>query len=139
MSAIPAWLQRHLESRGLWDADGITRAVRTRRCPTCHRRILTGLDSKTAGGPATVDARPLSVLGETIARTVGRTTYALWWAGDRLELEIRFRCDLRGWPADGQRRYDVVADHACTHRPLPAVPSVHARPAVADTTGPPPF
>lgn len=141
---IAGWLQRHLEAQGLWDADGITRRARVRRCRKCRARIIVGLDADLIAGEAVCDIDPLSAIGEAAALILGRTTYCLRWVGGHLQLDHRSHFEVRGHPAGtaykpgGAPPYDVVAEHVCGTR-LPATQSVHEAPKVGDYSGPPPF
>jgi len=109
---IPAWLQRHLEDRGLWDVDGVTRAARARRCRTCRQYVLAGLDADRCALPVAVDPDPLSRLGEAAALIGGRTTYSLRFLSGRLELDHRGQFEIRG-EAGSEIRHDVLAGHVC--------------------------
>lgn len=137
---IPRWLQAHLEATGRWDTDGVRRAVAARLCPTCGRRILTGLDDDRTAWPARVDPTPLDPTGEALAQLTGRATYALARRGDRYELDHRDASAIRHQPA-GSGTFDVVAAHHCHAASLPEVESVH-RPRTKAAAGfrePPPF
>lgn len=144
-SAIPAWLQQHLTTRGLWDADGVARKVRARRCRRCGKLTLVGLDAPRCAGTATTDPRPLSALGEAAALILGLGTYALRFAAGHLELDRRGTFEIRGSPAGAVRvltrydRYDVVAEHRCDIVALPSLPTVWAAPRVPDYSGDPPY
>lgn len=117
---MPAWLQRHLEDRGLWDTDGVSRAARARRCRDCRRYVLTGLDADRCALPVAVDPDPLSVLGEATAILAGKTTFALRFLSGRLELDHRGHFELRSPP----RRLDVLAGHACGQPSLGSLPDL---------------
>lgn len=138
---IPTWLQHHLEARGLWDIDGVTRAARARRCRTCRKYVLAGLDSDRCALPVAVDPDPLSALGEAAALIAGRATYALrFWSG-RLELDHRNQYEIR---AGGDRRRDVLADHLCGQPSIGAAPALGmvsrlAPPPTASPAAEPPF
>lgn len=107
------WLKAHLEDRGLWDADGVTRAVRARRCRDCREYVLVGLSSDRCGFPVAADPDPLSRLGEAVSLMAGRSTYSLRNAGDRLELDHRSHFEIRGEAARDRLRHDVLARHVC--------------------------
>lgn len=114
---IATWLQRHLEDRGLWDSDGITRATRARRCRSCRAYVLAGLDSDQCALPVAVDIDPLNRLGEAAALIAGRTTYSLRFRSGRLELDHRGQFEIRGEAqrnlTGGQLRRDVLPAHVC--------------------------
>ncbi len=118
--SIPKWLQIHLEAKGLWDQDGVSRAARARRCKGCRRYVLVGLDGDRCALPVAVDPEPLSALGEAAALLTGRTTYRLAFLSSRLELDARDRYQIRG-DAAGRTgpQHDVLAAHACGTTPLP--------------------
>lgn len=141
---VPKWLEQHLESRGLWDADGITRHARVRRCRKCRARIVVGLDADLVAGEAHCDPYPLSQLGEAAALILGRRTYSLRWIAALGELRIdgRGQFEIRGHPAGSTPRpglpiYDVVAEHVCGTLPLPSIPSVHEKPRITFSDDPP--
>lgn len=134
---IDRWIQTHLETRGLWNADGVSRAVRARQCRKCHKLVLTALDSDMCAGVAIVDPTPLSPLGEAAALILGRRTYFLWPRLDRLELDLRYDGAIAGRPA-GAGRYDVVGTHECGTGPLPSIKTFHTTTPVGPN-GEPPF
>lgn len=119
LMTIPDWLKAHLESRGLWDADGVGRAARARRCK-CREYVLAGLDADRCAFPAAVDVEPLSARGEAVALIAGRSTYSLRILSGRLELDQRSHFDIRG----PQNRLDVLAGHLCGQPSLGAVPGL---------------
>lgn len=84
-------------------------------CPTCAALVLQGRD----GGPVihvvTVDAIPISQVGEAVALINGRHTYDLYRVAGGLELHPRSQHHIRA----GHKR-PVVADHRCGTEPLPA-------------------
>lgn len=109
---IAPWLQHHLERIGAWNADGVTRTVRARRCPSCGAMTLRGLDDIRCAGAATTDGDPLTTLGEAVALLAGRTTYTLRRTAGRLELDHRHQWAVAAHPP-GAGEYDVVAEHVC--------------------------
>lgn len=127
-AVIPTWLQHHLEDRGLWDSDGVTRAARARRCRTCREYVLAGLDSDRCALPVAVDPDPLTPLGESAALLAGKSTYSLkFWSG-RLELDHRGHYQIRGDVQRMRLRHDVVARHVC------GMPSIGAGPGLGRPT-----
>lgn len=128
---IPAWLQQHLEDRGLWDTDGVGRAARGRRCRTCREYVLVGLDSDRCAAPVAVDPDPLSAFGEAVARLGGRTTYSLRWLSGRLELDWRSHYDIRSEP----RRLDVLQGHECGQPSIGAMPTFGTATRLITVTG----
>lgn len=119
---IAGWLRAHLEDRGLWDADGVSRAARARRC-RCREYVLAGLDSDRCALPVATDLDPLSARGEAVALIAGRTTYSLRFLSDRLELDRRSHFEIRGGRTD---RVDVLADHRCGLPSLGLAPELGA-------------
>lgn len=108
---LPTWLRRRLEDTGLMDAEtGATRTARTRRCPTCRRPIIHGLDANWAAQIACCDPWPLTPIGEALTLLAGRRTWSLTFAG-RYELDYRDHWRIRGLPA--ATRHDVLAAHEC--------------------------
>lgn len=133
---IAPWLQHHLEQTGAWDADGISRAAKSRRCPDCRMWVLAGLDDPRCAGPAIVDTSPLSSLGETVALLTGRSTYALRRFHTRIELDHRNQWSIHTPPEHAP--YDVIAEHRCRTPMLPTMPSsYHHQPRQEFTHAPP--
>lgn len=121
---IPAWLQRHLETAGRWNVDGIGRRLSGGRCRRCHATVVRALDDDIAGLPVTCDAQPVNDVGEALALLQGRATYAVVNSLGRWQLDPRDRYRIAA------RRPDlVVAQHVCD---VPALPAADvAAPAVA--------
>lgn len=132
--SLPKWLLERLEAQGHIN-NGITRAARPRRCPTCRATTITGLDADLASLPAIVDPTPLSPLGEALALIAGRITYALDTRGQRFELDHRTSFHIKG----GRRDVDVLATHICGAPPLPSQPTVHQRTVRLPVGSEPPF
>lgn len=110
--STPDWLRAHLESRGLWDSDGYSRATKARRC-RCHEYVLAGLDSDRCALPVAVDPDPLSRLGEAVALLAERPTYSLRILSGRLELDHRNHFEIRGEVVRDNLRHDVLVRHTC--------------------------
>lgn len=138
MTTAP-WLQRYLEDRGLWNADGFARAARGRRCRICREYTLAGLDSDRCALPVAVDPEPLSARGEAAALLAGRTTYSLRFLSGRLELDRRSHFEIRG----EQRRLDILARHVCGEPSIGLAPGLGALsrldPLPDPVTAEPPF
>lgn len=132
---IPDWLAKYLEDTGKLGPDRIGRAAKLRRCKTCGRYILTGLDNDMCASVANADPTPVSPLGEALALIGGRRTYTLRQTTDRLELQIRDRWQIAGSPAG--TRHDVLPEHTCEAIDLPSAESVHQRYAVVLPDNPP--
>ena len=109
---IPAWLQTHLEAKGAWNGDGISRAARAGYCHDCGQVVLRGLDADRAALDVAADPEPLNPLGEFLALTVGRRTFDLTWRG-RYELNPREPGHIRARPAQVSGKSTVVVEHLC--------------------------
>lgn len=111
MTRPPAWLQRHLETIGAANTDGVARKARGTRCRRCGAPILAGLDADICGWPARVDPAPLTAQGEAAAILTGRTTYRLNGTPSRVEIDRREDFNIRGTPPSDE--CIVVAEHEC--------------------------
>jgi len=120
---IAPWLKRHLEATGRWNADGISRRLRARRCRDCQTMVLAGLDADQCAFATFVDPAPISALGEALAVLADRHTYDLRRVGPQFELDHRCALNISKRPADGTR--DVHASHRCGASPLPDLPSAY--------------
>lgn len=125
---MPTWLINRLKDQGLIGPGGTTRAARY-RTHDCGAPILIALDADRCSRPVTADPTPLSATGELTALLTGRTTYALWYWGGRLEIDHRTSFHIRGTPAGTTDQFDVIADHRCGARQLDSIPTIHVRPA----------
>lgn len=135
---IAPWLQHHLENTGAWNADGISRRAKSRRCPNCTMWVLAGLDAPKCAGAAIVDTRPLNQLGETLALLDGRTTYTLRRIHTRIELDHRNQWAIAAHPA-GNGSADVVVEHRCHTPDLPGTATAYSYTAAQETPDEPPY
>lgn len=111
----PAWLQAHLETIGQANNDDTTLRPRTDHC-RCGTPVIRALDADVAGYPRTLDARPLTTLGETTTLLTGGRTATLRRLAPGLRLYARSHWDIGNHPPDAPGRdYDVLADHRCHH------------------------
>lgn len=118
--AIPNWLAQHLVDQGRMDVNGVGRRARAKRCPQCRQYVLAGLDADLCAEAVMVDATALSALGEALALTGGRNTYALRRSLAGFRLDHRHRWEIASRPAGSPGiRYDVVARHECGAAPPP--------------------
>lgn len=109
------------------------RGVRARRCP-CGTPTLTGLDDDQVAGVVTVDAVPLSALGEALAILGGRRTYTLDGQPARLTRRDAQRIKLKpaGKPIKPWHSYDILPAHQCA-QPIPADLSIPTMLAAKET------
>lgn len=126
MTRLPAWLQRHLETIGAANTDGVARKARATRCRRCGAPILAGLDADICGWPARVDPAPLTAQGEAAAILTGRTTYRLNGTHSHIEIDRREDFNIRGTPPSDE--CIVVAEHACGKQ-LAGIQAITATPA----------
>ena len=111
--ALPEWVKRDLEARGLMDPNtGATRRARARTCDACRRPVMSGIDEDFGGQASYADPTPVSGIGEAMARIAGRATFELAHLGDRYELTRRTGPRIRGRPA-GTPRIDILVGHKC--------------------------
>lgn len=98
----------------------MVRPLKRRRCRSCNRYVLVGLDSDHCAVNATVDPKPLTSLGEALALLTGRNTYdlqAIPTQPQERTLERRSWWHILGRPAGTYHPAfpaDVVTDHHCT-------------------------
>lgn len=106
-------LQRILESKGQWNADGFSRKAHGRICRKCRQPMMIGLDSDVGGFPVQCDPAPLTPLGEVSALFAELHTYSIKWMGDRWEIDFRDADRIKAAPAGSQPHVDVLAEHRC--------------------------
>lgn len=100
------------------------RRAQLRTCRTCGTPTLTGLDADRAAVTITVDAYPLTALGEVWALRDGRRTYEL----RNGQLDPRTRWNIPNRPPAPHRT--VLTTHRC-HHPIP--PEYHRPPSPRPT------
>jgi len=93
-------------------------------CPRCRRRVWAGPDADT-GLPRVLDPRPLSALGEALARLAGRGTFTRRRIGGRVEIAYRDKFRIRGSPA-GSPRIDVLVEHDCELTAIDPLPRIRS-------------
>lgn len=114
MTAMPAWLKRHLVDTGVLTESGLGRKAQLRRHRTCGLPIMLGLDADVCAFEATCDLGELTAAGEAAALLEGRRTYELNVRG---ELRTREPHDITRRPAGAAT--PVLAEHRCA-APIPA-------------------
>lgn len=127
--SMPTWLKAQLVLAGRWNTDGVSRTARGRLCKTCRSEVYVGLDADLCAGAVTVDPRPLTALGEAVARMSGVTTYRVSYSAGRMTIDYRDQWSIRGeHPEAPDRTYDVVADHTCDGPTWPSTTSALPQP-----------
>jgi hypothetical protein len=94
-------------------------------CEHCGAAVFRGLDEVVMAFPVTVDARPISALGEVVALLNDRRTYTLGWrsALGRYEIDRRDKYEIERHPAGENVDFEVVPEHQCGAPPLPPMTS----------------
>lgn len=107
-------IKQVLESRGLWNADGIGRKARARYCTKCRAPVIAGLDDERSAMVVFVDPDPaLNATGEVIALMQGRRTYSLRWLAGRYEIDHRDSYRIQGDPAGSRGDMEILVLHNC--------------------------
>lgn len=106
-------IQKILEARGQWNADGISRKAAARLCPLCRRPMMVGLDADTAAFTAKCSPEPLNATGELLALMAGLRTYSISWLGNAYVIDFRDVDRIKWSPPGSNSRDDVLAEHRC--------------------------